>query len=117
MSEDDEENAGRNVDHALLVESVLLTQRMGILTLAMLDLFPANRGAASSVQSFVSLVCNAIIAGALAPAVAFSLPMLAGTTLALTLIGYLLWRRHLQVTAIEPHGTSDPQAYEPTDEM
>jgi putative transposase len=36
MSEDDEENAGRNVDHALLVESVLLTQRMGILTLAML---------------------------------------------------------------------------------
>ena len=88
-----------------------------ILTLAMLDLFPANRGAASSVQSFVSLVCNAIIAGALAPAVAFSLPMLAGTTLALTLIGYLLWRRHLQVTAIEPHGTSDPQAYEPTDEM
>ncbi len=37
-----------------------------ILTLAMLDLFPANRGAASSVQSFVSLVFNALIAGALA---------------------------------------------------
>ncbi len=64
-----------------------------ILTLAMLDLFPASRGAASSVQSFVSLVANALIAGALAPAVAFSLPMLAATALLLTVVGYLLWRR------------------------
>lgn len=83
----------------------------------MLDLFPANRGAASSVQTFVSLVANALIAGALAPAVAFSLPMLAGTALALTAIGYLMWRRHLQVTALEPQAPPDPQAYEPTDEM
>ncbi len=88
-----------------------------ILTLAMLDLFPANRGAASSVQSFVSLVFNALIAGALAPAVAFSLPTLAGTTLALTVIGYLMWRRHLTVTALEPHVPPDPQSYERTDEM
>ena len=88
-----------------------------ILTLAMLDLFPANRGAASSVQSFVSLVSNAVIAGALAPAVAFSLPMLAGTTLVLTIIGYLMWRRHLQMTSLEPHVPPDPQSYEPTDEM
>ena len=88
-----------------------------ILTLAMLDLFPANRGAASSVQSFVSLVFNALIAGALAPAVAFSLPMLAGTTLVLTIIGYLMWRRHLQMTSLEPHVPPDPQSYEPTDEM
>lgn len=88
-----------------------------ILTLAMLDLFPANRGAASSVQSFVSLVFNALIAGALAPAVAFSLPTLAGTTLVLTIIGYLMWRRHLQMTSLEPHVPPDPQSYEPTDEM
>ncbi|MFT4297239.1 MAG: multidrug effflux MFS transporter [Micropruina sp.] len=88
-----------------------------ILTLAMLDLFPTNRGAASSVQSFVSLVSNAIIAGALAPAVAFSLPMLAGTALLLTAIGYLMWRRHLQVAKSEPQAPPDPQAYEPLDEM
>ncbi len=31
-----------------------------ILTLAMLDLFPRSRGAASSVQSFVALVANAL---------------------------------------------------------
>ncbi|MFT4216996.1 MAG: multidrug effflux MFS transporter [Micropruina sp.] len=88
-----------------------------ILTLAMLDLFPANRGAASSVQSFVSLVSNAVIAGVVAPAVAFSLPMLAGTALALTTIGYLMWRRHLRVTASDPQAPPDPQAYEPLDEM
>lgn len=88
-----------------------------VLTLAMLDLFPANRGAASSVQSFVSLIANAAIAGALAPAVAFSLPSLAATSVCLTLIGYLLWRRHLTMTALEPTCPPDPENYEPTDEM
>ena len=73
-----------------------------ILTLAMLDLFPANRGAAASVQSFVSLVANALIAGVLAPLVAVSLPALAATALLLTVVGYLQWRRHLQVTALQP---------------
>lgn len=88
-----------------------------ILTLAMLDLFPASRGAASSVQSFVSLVANALVAGALAPLVAFSLPMLAGTALALTLLGYLMWRHHLRLSATEPKSPPDPWAYEPVDEM
>lgn len=112
--------AARTVPWAVLLLPVYtfgVALAFPILTLAMLDLFPANRGAASSVQSFVSLVCNALIAGALAPAVAFSLPMLAGTTLVLTVIGYLLWRRHLSMTSLEPHVPPDPQSYEPTDEM
>ncbi len=88
-----------------------------ILTLAMLDLFPANRGAAASVQSFVALVSNALIAGVLAPLVAFSLPSLAVTALALTTIGYLMWRRHLKLTVLEPKAPPDPESYEPTDEM
>jgi len=88
-----------------------------ILTLAMLDLFPASRGAAASVQSFVALVSNAVIAGAVAPAVAFSLPALAATSLGLTVIGYLLWRRHLRITNLEPKAPPDPQSYEPTDGM
>jgi len=88
-----------------------------ILTLAMLDLFPRSRGAASSVQSFVSLVANALIAGALAPAVGFSLWSLAVTSLLLTLVAWWLWRRHLAVTHVEPHTTVDAPAYEPTDEM
>ncbi len=88
-----------------------------ILTLAMLDLFPHARGSASSVQSFVALVANALIAGVLAPAVAFSQPSLAVTALALTTVAWFLWRRHLQMTHAEPSGTPDAPAYEPTDEM
>ena len=88
-----------------------------ILTLAMLDLFPHARGAASSVQSFVALIANAAIAGALAPAVAFSLPSLAATSLLLTGVAWWLWRRHLAVTNAEPSGSPDAAAYEPTDEL
>ena len=88
-----------------------------ILTLAMLDLFPHARGSASSVQSFVSLVANAAIAGVLAPAVAFAQWSLAATTLALTTVAWFLWRRHLALTHAEPTGTPDAAAYEPTDEM
>ncbi len=88
-----------------------------ILTLAMLDLFPNSRGSASSVQSFVALMANAAIAGILAPAVAFSQPSLAVTALALTTVAWFLWRRHLQMTHLEPAATPDAPAYEPTDEM
>jgi DHA1 family bicyclomycin/chloramphenicol resistance-like MFS transporter len=88
-----------------------------ILTLAMLDLFPNARGSASSVQSFVSLVANALIAGVVAPAVAFSQPSLALTALALTTAAWFLWRRHLQVTQLEPVGSQDAAAFEPTDEL
>ena len=58
-----------------------------------------------------------LIAGVLAPLVAFSLPALAATALLLTVIGYLLWRRHLNVTALEPQVPPDPQNYEPLDEL
>ena len=88
-----------------------------ILTLAMLDLFPHNRGAASSVQSFVSLTANAIIAGALVPLIAVSLWGLALGSLTLTAIAWLFWARHLQVTHVQPAAPADPQAYEPTEEL
>ena len=69
-----------------------------ILTLAMLDLFPEKRGAAASVQSFVQLVSNAVIAGVLAPLVAFSLPVLAASALVITVVAYLMWQWHLRAT-------------------
>ena len=69
-----------------------------ILTLAMLDLFPEKRGAAASVQSFVQLVSNAVIAGVLAPLVAFSLPVLAPSALVITVVAYLMWQWHLRAT-------------------
>lgn len=59
------------------------------LTLEMLQLFPQARGAASSVQSFVQLSFNAIIAGVIAPLAASSVTGLALTALAFTVIGWL----------------------------
>lgn len=88
-----------------------------ILTLAMLEEFPHSRGAASSVQSFVSLLANAAIAGILAPLVAFSLTSLAITAVALTAVAWLLWRRHLALTHADPPTSADAAAYEPTDEL
>ncbi len=87
-----------------------------ILTLEMLELFPAARGAASSVQSFVTLVSNALLAGVIAPAVAHSLWMIALVALAFTVVAWLLWRRHLAVTGHEPPTAPDAPAYEPLDD-
>ncbi|MFZ1410640.1 MAG: multidrug effflux MFS transporter [Micropruina sp.] len=88
-----------------------------ILTLAMLDLFPTNRGSAASVQSFVSLVANALVAGVVAPLVATSLTGLAVTSLVITMVAWVLWQRHLYVTHREPAMPAEPPALEPTDEM
>lgn len=85
-----------------------------ILTLAMLDLFPSNRGAASSVQSFVSLLANAVIAGVLAPVLGKSLWSLAISALFLTLCAWGLWRRHLASSGDDPLASPDSAAYEPS---
>ena len=69
-----------------------------ILTLEMLQMFPQSRGAASSVQSFVQLSFNAIIAGVIAPLAASSVVGLGVTALGFTVIGWLGWRRHVRMT-------------------
>lgn len=88
-----------------------------ILTLAMLDEFPHVRGAAASVQSFFSLVANALIAAFLAPALGTELWHLALGALLLMIVALLLWQWHLRATHHEPTTTRDPQGYEPLDEM
>ena len=65
-------------------------------TLEMLAEFPHTRGAASSVQSFVQLLFNALIAGLIAPAVAVNLPTLAAVALGFTVLGTLGWTWHLR---------------------
>lgn len=62
-----------------------------ILTLAMLELYPKYRGAASSVQSFLALIANAIIVGLIAPMAAFSMSSLLLVSLAFTVCSALLW--------------------------
>ncbi len=77
-----------------------------ILTVAMLDLFPALRGAASSVQSFVSLLCNAAISGLLAPVLAGSMGSLMVGALAFVVAACLLWAWHLR--AVRRNATMPP---------
>lgn len=66
-----------------------------VLTLEMISHFPHHRGAASSVQSFVQLLANALIAGVVAPLVAQNLWGIALVAAASTVFGWALWRRHL----------------------
>ena len=60
-------------------------------TLILLDLFPAFRGMASSVQGFLQFTLSAVVAGTVAPFVAGSLKMLAGGMAGFTLAGFALW--------------------------
>lgn len=62
-----------------------------LLSLMMLDLFPARRGGNSSMQMFISLCIQATVAGGLAPTVNGSFLALAVTSLGLTAIGWSCW--------------------------
>ena len=66
-----------------------------IVTLSILDMYPRQRGSASSMQAFVGLVSNAAIAGLLSPLVSHSGLALAVTASVFTAIGYALWRWYL----------------------
>lgn len=68
------------------------------LTLLLLDRFPHQRGGASSVQAFASLLLNAGVAGVLSPLLSASmLPLALGATV-LTVVGVLSWRWYLGMT-------------------
>ncbi len=63
-----------------------------IVTLALLDMYPRQRGSASSMQAFVGLLSNAAIAGLLSPLVSHDGLLLALTSAAFTLVAFGLWR-------------------------
>lgn len=67
------------------------------LTLLLLDRFPHHRGAASSVQAFVSLLISALIAGALAPLLSASPLRLVVAATIVTVLGLGCWRAYLVV--------------------
>jgi len=62
-----------------------------VLTLRMLDLFPAARGTAASAQSFVALLVTACTLGIISPKVLPHLEWIAWTSLVLTSIASLCW--------------------------
>jgi DHA1 family bicyclomycin/chloramphenicol resistance-like MFS transporter len=63
-----------------------------VLTLAILDMYPRQRGSASSLQAFTSLALNAVVAGLLSPMVSGSMLALAVAAAVFTLAAWLVWR-------------------------
>lgn len=62
-----------------------------ILTLAILDMYPRQRGASSSLQAFTSLVVAAVVAGAMSPWLSHNLVHLALGSASMTLLGWVFW--------------------------
>jgi MFS transporter, DHA1 family, multidrug resistance protein len=60
-------------------------------TLMVLDLFPARRGMASSLQSFLASATNGVVAGALAPLVMHDAHALAWASMGLMAVGVVAW--------------------------
>lgn len=75
-----------------------------VLQLALLDLFPHHRGAAASMSAFSVLICNALVAGVVAPLATTTLLTAALTSTAFAVAGVLLWAWHRAAT----RGTSRP---------
>jgi DHA1 family bicyclomycin/chloramphenicol resistance-like MFS transporter len=88
-----------------------------IITLAVLEMYPRHRGAASSSQAFTSLVMNAIVAGLLSPALSHHGLHLALAAAGFSVLGWVFWRWELGVTRKLPKSTPDSAALEPTDQL
>jgi DHA1 family bicyclomycin/chloramphenicol resistance-like MFS transporter len=74
-----------------------------IVTLAILDMYPRQRGSASSLQAFTSLVLNALIAGVLSPMISGHIlwMVIASSIFLLLAWGFWRWERHA-CSAMDP---------------
>ena len=87
-----------------------------ILTLAILDMYPRQRGAASSLQAFTSLVSNALIAGVLSPLLSRVPTHLALGAVVFAFLGWAFWRWEMHAHRV-PDAPAIVPALEPTDRM
>ncbi|PNS09702.1 Bcr/CflA drug resistance transporter protein [Lysobacter silvestris] len=88
-----------------------------ILTLAILDMFPAVRGAASSMQAFIGLLANALVAGLVSPWLSGDLFHLALAAGLLSVLAWLFWRWEYHRRSRPPRTPQDAdeaRALEPT---
>ena len=82
----------RGLQQAILFFAAIGVQfAFPVLTLRMLDLFPAARGTAAAAQSFVALIVTAFTLGIVAPIVLWKLEWLAWTALAFTSLAAVFW--------------------------
>lgn len=91
-----------------------------ILTLALLDMYPHQRGGASSMQAFIGLLSNAALSGLLSPMVSHDPLLLAITSACFTLVAWLLWTWYVGREPV-PGRVPDPDRniarHEPTQEL
>ncbi|MGV8942729.1 multidrug effflux MFS transporter [Thermomonas sp.] len=89
-----------------------------ILTLAILDMYPQQRGGASSLQAFTGLLSNAVIAGVLSSLVSGSAITLALTSSAFSVLAWLVWRHEQRDQhRLRTASAAQVMGLEPTDEM
>ncbi|PHV11956.1 multidrug effflux MFS transporter [Chitinimonas sp. BJB300] len=77
----------------IMISGVGITLAFPTLTLLVLDLYPNERGTASSLQSFVQLMTSALVAGVLSPVLAQRPWTLALGAVGATLLGLLSWHK------------------------
>jgi DHA1 family bicyclomycin/chloramphenicol resistance-like MFS transporter len=88
-----------------------------ILTIAILDMYPQMRGTASSMQAFVGLLSNALIAGVLSPMLSNNPMHLALGAAAFSAVAYAMWRWYLAHCDRWPEASPNAASMEPTSEM
>ena len=86
-----------------------------IITLAILDMYPQQRGGASSLQAFFGLLVNALIAGMLSPLVSGSGLHLALGGAVFAMAGWLLWWWETHANRRVLRVPEAPVALEPTE--
>ena len=80
-------------------------------------MYPRQRGAASSLQAFTSLVSNALIAGVLSPLLSHTPVYLALGTAVFAFLGWAFWRWEMHAGHRVPDAPTIVPALEPTDRM
>ncbi len=73
-----------------------------VLTLAILDMYPRQRGAASSLQAFTSLMLQSVVAGVISPMLSHHTMWLAMGGASFTLFGFLFWWWEVSRTRLPP---------------
>ena len=86
-----------------------------IVTLAILDMYPLQRGGASSMQAFLGLLVNAAIAGLLSPLLATDGRTLALGAAVFTALGWLFWWWEIRASRRILRVPDKPVSLEPTE--
>ncbi|MEP6633290.1 MAG: multidrug effflux MFS transporter [Luteimonas sp.] len=87
-----------------------------IVTLTILDMYPRQRGSASSLQAFTGLIANALIAGLLSPFLSRHALYLAVGSAVFVMLAWLFWHWETRIGLRVPDAPPTAAALEPTAE-